>query len=243
MDKSKGISLAEEGLLTRLAYASRILSYNDHDDFNQGQVSSRIPNSPHFFIKEALVGFNEAKPVNMIKEFVDASIKPSPAAPPELSLHQAIYEARPDINAIVHSHAPYSLVFGSLNKELDPISHDGACFVDEIARFTFTSQTILNIDVARLVASSLGNKKAVFLQNHGLLVAGKSLREAIVFSLVLERACKLQVIALSTGLPYAVSNSADIEGKKNYIFEATAVKSYWDYWCRRIQQLGLKDWD
>lgn len=237
------LSKTEEDLIERLAFASRILSIEGHDDFNQGQVSARIPKKDYFFIKKAIVGFSEAKPSDMVKAYPDVEKHSSPLSPPELPLHQAIYAVRPDVNAIIHSHAPYSLIFGATNMPLKPISHDGAFFKDRIGRFDKTSQTILTIDIGNKVAEALGQLPALFLQNHGVLVVGKSLREATILALILERACKLQIIAESTGHEYSISSDTDVKGKQDYIYGDTSIKTYWDYSVRRIEQLGLVDWE
>jgi L-fuculose-phosphate aldolase len=129
-------TIAEARLAVNLAFASRMLSNGGHDDLNQGQVSERLPQSRQFLIKSAMRGFDEAVPGDMILASVDPADEVSPLAPPELPLHQAIYEARSDVNAIVHSHALYTLVFGATDWTLRPISHNGAYFEGRTPRFT-----------------------------------------------------------------------------------------------------------
>ncbi len=235
-------SIAEIKLLERMTYSSRILSMEGHDDFNQGQVSARMPGRKSFFIKRAIIGFNEAVPEDMIPASVDCNEPLHPEHPPEIFLHQGIYEARHDVAAIIHSHAPYSLVFGATDLDIKPLSHDGAYFQGRISRFTDTSQTILNIDAGRAVAKALKNNQALFLQNHGALVVGKSIREATILALLLERACKLQLMAEALQRPYSVSSNEDVEGKKGFIYDDTAIKTYWDYSVRKINQLNLNNW-
>lgn len=233
---SRPLITAESKLRQSLAVASRILSINGHDDFHQGQVSARMPGAGEFWIKRALVGFDEAGPEDMISAFVDPARAIPGNAPPELPLHQAIYAARPDVGAIVHSHAPNTLVFGALGVELRPLSHDGACFQGRVGRFNETSQTILSHDVGDAVARALGQNIAVLLENHGGLVVGSSLRQAVVLALVLERACQLQLLAESTGHPYRMSSLADVESKQDYIYSGTSIKSYWDHQVRRVRR-------
>jgi L-fuculose-phosphate aldolase len=230
------LSRAEEKLLVNIALASRMLSIHGHDDFNQGQVSARLPHSSRFFIKKALCGFNEARPVDAVAAEVDPGRPKDPLAPPELPLHQAIYAARPDVNAIVHSHAPYTLVFGASDLELRPISHEGACFAGQLPRFTETSNTVLEIEVGNAIARCLGSASAVLLCNHGGVITGKSIREATVLSMVLERACRLQLIAEGARVSYRVSSDSDVRAKQDYIYGDVALKSYWDYCVRLVKQ-------
>ncbi len=241
-ERKPRLSLAEEKLINRLAYSSRILSQEDHDDFNQGQVSARMPGKATFFIKKAIIGFSEAIPDDMAEAYVDTSQPVLPHHPPEIALHQGIYESRKDVNAIIHSHAPYALVFGATDMDIKPISHDGAYFQGRINRFDKTSQTILNIEAGRAVAEALGNGMALFLKNHGALVVGKSIREATVLAILLERACKLQLMAEMLNKPYSVSSEEDVLGKKSFIYDDTAIKSYWDYCVRRVRQNGQNNW-
>ena len=233
---TRPLTPAELKLRQNLAVASRILSINGHDDFHQGQVSARMPGAGEFWIKRAMIGFDEACPDDMVLAHIDPTEPPHREAPPELPLHQAVYAARPDVGAIVHSHAPHTLVFGATELELRPLSHDGACFHGRLGRFDETSQTILSHDVGGAVARSLGDCIAVLLKNHGGLVVGSSLRQAVVLAVVLERACQLQLLAESTGKPYAVSSLVDVQGKQDYIYSGVSVKSYWDHAVRRTRR-------
>lgn len=230
-------SNAEAKLAVNLAFASRMLSRDGHDDLNQGQASARLPGHERFLIKSALCGFNEARPSDMVFASVDAGVAPDRLAPPELPLHQAIYAARRDVAAIIHSHAPHTLVFGATDWDIEPISHDGAYFRGRVPRFRATSNTVLDIETGQAIAEVLADNPAVFLQNHGSVVVGRSLREAAVLAQVLERACRLQILAASTGASYHVSRDDDVAQKRDYIYSDTAVKSYWDYCVRLVKQL------
>lgn len=227
-------SPAEAKLAVNLALASRMLSKDGHDDLNQGQVSARLPRANRFLIKQALRGFNEARPEDMIFESVDPSVPASRDAPPELPLHQAIYAARPDVNAIIHSHAPHTLVFGATELELQPLSHDGAYFAG-VPRFTQTSHTVLHLETGQAIAASLGEGAAVFLRNHGGVVVGRSIREAAVAAQILERACRLQLMAAQAGVKYHVSGAEDVTKKRSFIYSETSVKTYWDYLVRAVK--------
>jgi L-fuculose-phosphate aldolase len=238
------LSKAEVRLAANLALASRVLSAGGHDDLNQGQISARLPGSERFLIKGALTGFDEARPTDMVCASVDAEPLPDPAAPPELPLHQATYAARPDVNAIVHSHAPYSLVFGATSWELHPISHDGAYFAGRLPRFTATSNTVLDLETGESIAAALGDAPALLLRNHGGLIVGRSVREATVLALILERAARLQVMAESTGAAYSHASAEDVRRKREFVYSGTAIKAYWDYCVRRVkaQQRETLEW-
>ncbi|MEV4340345.1 class II aldolase/adducin family protein [Streptomyces sp. NPDC049590] len=244
-EEPQPLNPAERRLVLQVALGARMLSLDGHDDFNQGQISARIPGREEFFIKGALVGFDEAAPADVVRCAVDHTRPAPPLAPPELPLHQAIYRARPDVNGIVHSHAPYTLLFGATDLEMRPVSHDGAYFRDRLGLFTETSNTVLDIATGEHIAKDLGEHPAVLLRNHGGVIVGKSVRHAAVFAQVLERACRLQLTAESTGVPYAWSTDRDVAAKQDFIYADLSVRSYWDYAVRRVGRHWPEtaDWD
>ncbi|MGW2373263.1 MULTISPECIES: class II aldolase/adducin family protein [Kitasatospora] len=220
----------------QISLGARMLSLDGHDDFNQGQISARMPGSDTFYIKNALVGFDEASPDQIVAADTNPAAPIDPLAPPELPLHQAIYRARPDVNGIVHSHAPHTLVFGATHLTLRPVSHDGAHFVDALGLFTLTSNTVLDQETGEAIAHALGDGNGVLLRNHGSVVIGRSVRHAAVFAQVLERACRLQLLAEQAGVPYSWSSDKDVALKRDFIYADLSVRSYWDYAVRRVRR-------
>ncbi|HEX2314166.1 MAG TPA: class II aldolase/adducin family protein [Thermomonospora sp.] len=231
-------------LVRQAAVGARALSAGGHDDFNQGQISCRRPGAAHFMIKQALVGFDECTPDDFVEASVDHAAAPDPAAPPELPLHQAVYAHRPDVGAIVHSHAPAGLVFGALEEDLVPLSHEGALLAGEVRRFLDTSNTVLTIGTGNAIAACLGDGLGVFLVNHGTVVVGRSVRHAVVFALLLERACRLQLDALAADRPFRTSSDLDVNAKRDYIYADLSVRSYWEHTRRRVLRLcpEARDW-
>ncbi|CAM4159865.1 class II aldolase/adducin family protein [Kibdelosporangium persicum] len=221
-------------LAVQAAVGARMLSLGGHDDFNQGQISCRRPGSVEFFIKGALTGFDEATPEDFVVGGVDPGSPSDRLAPPEIPLHQAVYEARPDVSCVVHSHSPAALVFGALQADLVPLSHEGALLRNEVHRFTLTSNTILDISVGRAIAGTLGGGLGVFLVNHGSVVVGKSVRHAVIFALMLERACRLQLDALASGRSFATSSELDVAAKREFIFADLSIRAYWEHARRRV---------
>jgi L-fuculose-phosphate aldolase len=237
-------SPAEHRLVSQIAIGSRSLSLGGHDDFNQGQVSARLPGSQEFFIKAAVIGFDECAPGDVLRAQVDVDAERHPQLPPELVLHQAIYAARPDVNSIVHSHAPHTLVLGATDLDLRAVSHDGAMFEGRTPRFTLTSNTIIELKVARAVAHALGDAPAALLRNHGGLTVGRSIRHAVVYAHLLERAAMLQLLAERVPGGYHSSDAADIEAKREFNFSDLALRSYWDHCMGQVQRRWpeVTDW-
>jgi L-fuculose-phosphate aldolase len=231
---STELSPAERNLRRLIAIAARSLSLGGHDDFNQGQVSARMPGSKHFLIKSATAGFDECTEEDVLRAEVDPSAPKHPLLPPEVVLHQAVYAARPDVNGIVHSHAPNTLLFGATDLDIRAISHDGAFFEGRTPRFTLTSNTILTLEDATGVGEALQGAPAVFLRNHGGVIVGKSIRHATVHAHLLERATRLQLMAEQIPGGYHSSSEEDIDAKRDFNFADLSVRSYWDYCAGQV---------
>ena len=180
------------------------------------------------------MGCNEVGESDFVQAGISGDSAPDRLAPPELPLHQAVYRARPDVGCIVHSHARACLAFGALERDIEPISHEGALFQGDVAHFTETSNTVLEQEVGAAIARALGDGIAVFLVNHGSVVVGKSIRHAVVFATMLERAADIQLRLLATGLPYSISDALDVKAKREFIFADLSVRSYWDHAVRQL---------
>ena len=114
--------------------------------------------------------------------------------------HPAIYEARSDVNAIVHVHPPYAVAFSTLNEEFQPIHHYGAPFHGKVAMYRSPGQTG-TVDRAKEIARQLGDNRVILQQGHGSTMVGKDLCEAVLLTVYLEESLKLLTIARQMGKP------------------------------------------
>lgn len=128
---------------------------------------------------------------------VKAGFRPSV----ETCLHGIIYQNRPDVNAVVHTHQIYGSVFAVLNMPIpalfDEVSWALGQIIDVIPYALSGSA-----ELAANVGSKLANKaKAYIIQNHGILALGSTLDQAILHAELLEKVAHIYCLALSTGKP------------------------------------------
>lgn len=108
----------------------------------------------------------------------------------ETAMHLAIYAAYPDVEAIIHSHAPYATALGLVGGRVPPISVDAVPFADlQIVPFGLPGDQKL----IKGVVDALAHSPAVLLQNHGLLTVGWTLRHAANRALALEEVIQILV--------------------------------------------------
>ncbi|HHS96970.1 MAG TPA: class II aldolase/adducin family protein [Chloroflexi bacterium] len=108
----------------------------------------------------------------------------------ETKMHLAIYKAYPDIEAVIHSHAPYATALGLIEGRVLPISVDAVPFIEmRTVPFGLPGDETLIANVVK----ALEHAPAVLLQNHGLLTVGWTLRQAANRALALEEVIQILV--------------------------------------------------
>jgi ribulose-5-phosphate 4-epimerase/fuculose-1-phosphate aldolase len=115
-------------------------------------------------------------------------------------IHSRIHLAHPRAACVLHTHMPYATALTLLeNGRLEMVEQNALRFHDDIAYDdTYNGLVVDNAEGDRL-ARALGAKRVMFLANHGVIVVGPSVAEAFDLMYYLERACRLQVLARSTG--------------------------------------------
>lgn len=229
---------SQESLTMRrtLVYACRILAANGHNDTVYGHVSYREAGAPTFWMKPAGMGLDEITPTTLIRLNLQGRIvEGERPCHLEFPIHTEIFRARPAITCVVHTHPIYSIAFAASGQPLRPISHEGAQFTPpDVPRFTDTSDLITSRVLGEAVARTMGNSTVCYLINHGIVVAGQTIEQAVVAAINLERACQIQLLACASGLPVCWSSEEDAARKREKIFSATMLRTVWDYYCRRI---------
>jgi L-fuculose-phosphate aldolase len=224
-------------LREQVAWASRILAIEGYADLTLGHVSARGDDG-RVYIKRKGVALDEVEPDDIVEFSVD---DPESVFVPDMHLeavlHQAVYQARPDVGAVVHGHPPYSTALGATDAPLELLTHDAVLFADGVPVFEGSPELVLDAEQGRAVAQSLGAHRAVLLCNHGVLVTGKDVPWVTLCAATLERAARLQSIACAFGslrqIPSATALAMHAD-KYRDVF----VQEYWDAWLRKLGRLG-----
>jgi ribulose-5-phosphate 4-epimerase/fuculose-1-phosphate aldolase len=226
--------------IDELVIANRILAAEKVCDAF-GHVSMRHPDDPQKFLLSRGRA-PELIEASDIMQFTLEGATAAGAGKPYLErfIHGAIYEARPEVQAVVHSHS-YSVVpFSVIGERLRPIMHVCATIGADIPvwdpqeNFGDTDMLIADMAQGRDLARALGPRTSVLMRGHGSTVAGGSLREAVYAAVMLEINAQLQLKAQAFG-PVTFLTSGEIDKIRSRQMKGRPGEGFdraWQYWLR-----------
>jgi L-fuculose-phosphate aldolase len=129
----------------------------------------------------------------------------------EAMLHIGIYQARKDINAIIHSHSVFASAMSVAGLDIPAIMDDQVAFIGGEIKLAEPAPSGSKKLVVNTVAA-LGDKNAVLLANHGVVAVGRTMTEALTTCQLVEKTAQVYYLALSLGkvnpLPPALAEAA-----------------------------------
>ena len=226
--------------LRELVTANRILAREGVVDAF-GHISVRMPGAPDRFIMSCsrspeLVTLDDLLEFGLDGEPIDPD-GPTPYA--ERFIHAAIFEARPDVQSVVHNHAYDVIPFGVTGVPLRPIFHTAARMGSEVPvwdireKFGDTNLLVVNLEQGRDLAASLGGNRVVLMRGHGCAVAGQSIYSAVSSSIYTQVNARLQMMAMQMGdVTYLAPG--EIEAHQTSAYGGTIGRNRaWEYLRRR----------
>ena len=219
-----------------LASACRILASENHESGLAGQVSARADRPGTWWTLQFGYGFEEATPERMA--LVDEDLKPLEGGRPNpgTRFHVWIYRKRPDVNAIIHTHAPYASALAATGQPLKTIHMDSAMLHGTAHLAEWPGVPVAD-DEGRIISAALGSAKTILLANHGLLATGSCVEEAAYLAVFFERAARLQLRAMAAGGFKEVKDELAEEACA-FLLQRSIVGATFRYWAR-TKAIGL----
>ena len=183
-----------------LAAAYRLMDFYAMTELSANHISTRVPGEQNaFLINPYGLLYGEMHASCFIKVDLDGDILFNPT---ELGInkagyviHSAIHAARHEVDCVIHTHTIAGMAVSAMKCGLLPLAQTSMRFA-KIGYHDYEGVAIDAKEKASLVRD-LGEHAGMILRNHGLLVVGGSIPEAFYNIFKLERACQVQVAALS----------------------------------------------
>lgn len=195
------VSEAEWSIRQDLACLYRAVAHHGWDDFLFTHLSVRVPGPEHHFLLNPLgLLFEEITASSLVKVDVEGNKvmdTPYDINPAGFTIHSAVHMARDDAHCVMHLHTDDGVAVSAQEAGLMPITQH-AMQLGEIAYHEYEG-VALNLDERERIVADLGTHQCMLLRNHGTLTVGKSCADAFMAMYYLERACTMQVRALSGG--------------------------------------------
>ena len=221
-----------------LAYACRILGMTGQEAGLAGQITARSNSGSGYWTLRFGLGFDEATPNDFIEVDKDLrTVTGEGMANPATRFHLWVYQARPDVQSIIHTHSPWASALAAARQPLVVAQMDMTPFYDDCGFLAEWPGVPIADDEGVLISKALGGKRSIILAHHGYLTAGCSIEEATYLSVYLERAARMQIRAQTFGDLKPVPDHLAREAH-DYLLKPSIIGATFDYWCRQVDRGG-----
>ena len=218
----------------QLAALYRLIAHYKMTDLIDTHISLRVPEEPnHFLINRYGVLFDHMRASDLVKIDHDGKIVESYDQGKKVNvagfvIHSAIHHAKPHLDCVIHTHTADGVAVSAQKDGLLPISQHALKFYRRLSYHDYEG-IALSLEERERLINDLGNNKAMILRNHGLLAAGESVAHAFHEIFFLERACQIQIKALS-GQNLIYPSQALCEFTASQFEQDDAEGIIWDAW-------------
>jgi L-fuculose-phosphate aldolase len=163
-----------------------------------GNVSARVSGSEAILITPSGLPYDQLDSGSLVKIDMKGALISGSRPSSELPLHLAIYAARPDVNAIVHTHSIHATACAVARCAIPPaleelIQVNGG--VVEVSTYALPGSK----ELAKNAVLALADRSAALLANHGAVSCGQTLRDALLVAQLVEKAAQVHILAQSMG--------------------------------------------
>lgn len=224
--------------LTRTAW---ILADEGHESGLAGQLTARGPGEGTFWTLPLGLAFDEASDASWL--LIDDTLavlegegafgvrEPNPAT----RFHLWVYRARPDVNAILHTHPPAASALAAAEVPLVVAHMDATPLFDDMAFLPRWPGLPTADREGEIISAGLGSKHAILLAHHGLLTAGRSVEEATFLAVFMERMARQQIDAAKVGGAKPVE-AAEASRARDFLRTERIMNITFDAWARRAER-------
>lgn len=226
--------------LRNLVIGNRILAHENVVDA-YGHISVRHPAKPEHFLLSRSLSPALVQGADIMEFTLDGKVVGDDPRPPYLErfIHGSIYESRPDVHAVVHSHAEETLPFGITGVRLQPVIHVASVIGADVPVWDIadafgdeTSLLVTNVDHGRDLARCLGGNQVALMRGHGFAAVGATIMDAVRVSVYLPVNARVLAGAMRMGA-FKPLSPGEIANRRAFNPRSPSGWRAWEYWARR----------
>jgi L-fuculose-phosphate aldolase len=180
----------------RIVKAGRELHHQGLVRGTSGNISAKIPGTDTFLITPSGASMENLEPEELVlADLLGNKIRGETSVSLETPMHAAIYRARKDVQAVVHTHAPTATAFGIAKKEILPLQIELFMLLPNgvpVVPFKAPGSKAL----ADAVQKKIANHDALILENHGIVTVGSTIEAACSLNEMVEEGAKIQFLSM-----------------------------------------------
>lgn len=222
--------------LDKLATACRILAMEGHNDVSLGHLSLRDPDGRGLWLKRFYLGLDEVMGAEdfILIDFDGKQLDGAGERHAEWPIHAEILRARTDVNIVAHGHPFYASLLAATGQPLLPVGQEGIYVAGNTPYYKDTSDLINTTQLGRDLAKALGDASMVFMKNHGITYCAKTIAEATILGINIEKASKAQLTLSASGMPWSHPDLAETEGKTETMANLGLWDNFFAYYTRKL---------
>jgi ribulose-5-phosphate 4-epimerase/fuculose-1-phosphate aldolase len=238
------VSKEEWDVRVNLAACYRLMAEYEMVEMVANHISARVPGTTNeFLINPYGMLYEEMTASSMIRIDIDGNVLFNATEygvnQAGYVIHSAIHRARHDVDCIIHTHTLAGMAVSAMKCGILPIAQSSMRFAD-IAYHDYEG-VALRIDERERLVESLGDREAMVLRNHGLLTVGPSIPECFNNMYRLERACQLQVMALSCNMKLQMPPQEVVQYTNTQLTPGVRRRPGLLEWPAMLRKLDRKD--
>lgn len=238
------VSAEEWKVRVNLAACYRLMADYGMVEMVANHISARVPGTHNeFLINPYGMLYEEMTASSMIKVDIDGNVLFNATEyginQAGYVIHSAVHAARRDVDCVIHTHTLAGMAVSAMKCGIMPIAQTSLRFLD-IGYHDYEGPALRLDERERLVAN-LGNREAMVLRNHGLLTVAPSIPECFNNIYRLERACELQVMALSCNTELQLPPNEVVQYSNSQMVPGSSRPRGLLEWASLLRKLDRKD--
>lgn len=220
------------GLRRDLLAGIHILDEEGQNSGIAGHVTARLPNGAGLLGHAWGLAFDEVRAATIHAADFDLNVAGGGRVSPSLAFHVAIYRRRPDVGAIVHTHARNAIALSAAGERFRPVYQSALMLWNAVEHYDAYDGIVESDAVGARMANALDAARLLHLRNHGIVSAAPTIEEAVCAAVIFEENCAIQLLALAAGRAEGIGDD-NAAAARDFLTSPRVVAMRWAQLARK----------